>query len=234
MLTEWQAGKHPLPSATAFLWSHLLCKIAVLFTRNCYQRRGQKNDHMHRAADLCFLYLHVSQNNALYRNTEKRPLQTSSRTEGFVFRLHIKVGRTQFSCKNAAWHTVLYESSAAHFLLNAQSVCLSNLQLQHAHRRMGKLNLTQYSQAEIHSRIWSEPQQNQQQLCRNLNILQQSAQRVEPPVRQRGRPTTISLVWIIICGLFHNMGGNVLFTVECLCSATEQWGNAYLMRNWVN
>lgn len=36
------AGRHPLPSATAFLWSHLLCKTAVLFTRNCYQRRGQK------------------------------------------------------------------------------------------------------------------------------------------------------------------------------------------------
>lgn len=107
MLTEWQAGKHPLPSATAFLWSHLLCKIAVLFTRNCYQRRGQKNDHMHWAADLCFLYLHVSQNNALYRNTEKRPLQTSSRTEGFVSRLHMKVGWTPFSCRNAARHSVL-------------------------------------------------------------------------------------------------------------------------------
>lgn len=90
------AGRHPLPSATAFLWSHLLCKTAVLFTRNCYQRRGQKkNDHMPWAADLCFLYLHVSQNTALYRNTEKRPQQTSSRTEGFVFRVHIKVGRTQ-------------------------------------------------------------------------------------------------------------------------------------------
>lgn len=76
-----QAGMHPLPSATAFLWSHLLCNIAVLFTRNCYQRRGQKNDHMPWAADLCFLYLHVSQNTALYRNAERRPQQTSSRTE---------------------------------------------------------------------------------------------------------------------------------------------------------
>lgn len=76
-----QAGMHPLPSATAFLWSHLLCNIAVLFTRNCYQRRGQKNDHMPWAADLRFLYLHVSQNTALYRNAEGRPQQTSSRTE---------------------------------------------------------------------------------------------------------------------------------------------------------
>lgn len=92
MLTEWQRGRHPLPSATAFLWSHLLCNIVVLFTRNCYQRRGQKNDHMPRAADLCFLYLRVSQNTALYRNSEKRPQQSSSRTEGFVFRLNIKVG----------------------------------------------------------------------------------------------------------------------------------------------
>lgn len=46
-------------------------------------------------------------------------------------------------------------------------------------------------------------QQNQQQLVRNLNILQQSARRAEPTVR----PVTISHVWIIICGLFHNMGG---------------------------
>lgn len=98
-----QTGKHPLPSA--FLWSHLLCKIAVLFTRNCYQRRGQKNDHMPWAADLCFLYLHVSQNTALYRNTEMRPQQTSSRTESFVFGMNIKVGWTQFFCKNAAWYS---------------------------------------------------------------------------------------------------------------------------------
>lgn len=41
----------------------------------------QKKDHMPWAADLCFLYLHVSQKTALYRNTDKRPQQTSSRTE---------------------------------------------------------------------------------------------------------------------------------------------------------
>lgn len=50
-------------------------------------------------------------------------------------------------------------------------------------------------------------QQNQQQLISNRNLLQQSAQRVGPPVSQRGRPTTTSHVWIILCGLFHNMGG---------------------------
>lgn len=71
---------------------------------------------------------------------------------------------------------------------------------------MGKLNLTQCSQAAVHSKKIIRNQQNQQ-LVRNLNKLQQSAQQVEPPVRQRGRPATISLVWIIICGLFHNMGG---------------------------
>lgn len=85
----WQSGRqaptsfcYRLPLVTSSL------KSAVLFTRNCYQRRGQKKekkkDHMPWAADLCFLYLHVSQNTAIYRNTEKRPQQTSSRTEGFV------------------------------------------------------------------------------------------------------------------------------------------------------
>lgn len=47
------------------------------------------------AADLCFLYLHVSQNAALYRNTEKRLQQTSSRTESFVSGAHIKSGHAQ-------------------------------------------------------------------------------------------------------------------------------------------
>lgn len=75
VLTEWQAGRHPLPSASALLWSHLLCRIAVHFTRNCYQRCAPNSDHMPRAADLRFLCLHVSQNAALYRNTETRPQQ---------------------------------------------------------------------------------------------------------------------------------------------------------------
>lgn len=44
------------------------------------------------AADLCFLYLHVSQNTALYRNTEKRLQQKSSRTESFVFVAHMNIG----------------------------------------------------------------------------------------------------------------------------------------------
>lgn len=43
----------------------------------------------------------------------------------------------------------------------------------------------------------------QEQIVSNMNTQRQS----EPPVRQRGRPTNISTVWIIICGLFHNMGG---------------------------
>lgn len=47
------------------------------------------------AADLCFLYLHVSQNAALYRNTEKKLQQGSSRTNGIVFWVWIKVGQTQ-------------------------------------------------------------------------------------------------------------------------------------------
>lgn len=38
----WQACRRPLPPSTPFLWSHHLCNIAVLFTRNCYQRRGLK------------------------------------------------------------------------------------------------------------------------------------------------------------------------------------------------
>lgn len=37
------------------------------------------------AADHCFLYLHVSQKTALYRNTEKRLQQSSSRMKSFVF-----------------------------------------------------------------------------------------------------------------------------------------------------
>lgn len=94
VLTEWQAGRQ---APTSFFYCLPLVtpslKIAVLFTRNCYQRRGQKNDHMPRAADLCFLYLCVSQNTALYRDTEKRPRQASSRTGGFVFRRAHK-GRT--------------------------------------------------------------------------------------------------------------------------------------------
>lgn len=53
---------------------------------------------MFRAADLCFLYLHVSQNAALYRNTEKRLQQTSWRTESFVFGARIKSGHAQWCC----------------------------------------------------------------------------------------------------------------------------------------
>lgn len=89
------AGKRPLPSATAFLWSRLLWKVRFslqeIVTKDEDKKKKKKRDHMPRAADLCFLYLHVSQNTAIYRNTEKRPEQTSSRTEGFVFRVHIKV-----------------------------------------------------------------------------------------------------------------------------------------------
>ena len=45
------------------------------------KKKKKKKDHMLLAADLCFLYLHVSQNTALYRNLEKRLQQMSSRTE---------------------------------------------------------------------------------------------------------------------------------------------------------
>lgn len=57
--------------------------------------KTKKKDHMPWAADLCFLYLHVSQNAALYRNTEKKLQHAISRTEGFVVWVWIKVGQTQ-------------------------------------------------------------------------------------------------------------------------------------------
>lgn len=88
----------PTSFCSAFLWSHLLCKIAVLFYKKLLPKMRKKH-HMPWAADLCFLYLHVSQNTALYRNCEQRLQQTSSRTWGFVSKKHIKVEHTRISYK---------------------------------------------------------------------------------------------------------------------------------------
>lgn len=191
----WQSGSQAPTSFcyTAFLWSHLLCKIAVLFTRNCYQRRGQKNDHMPRAADLCFLYLHVSQNTALYRDSEKRPQQTSSRTESFVFRLHIKVGRTQILCKNKQLTNkcrmrIYRSNNATSFLLaDAQSVYRAT-SITHWPFKVGTLNLTKYSQAQTHSRKLLETNKTN----RNSDILRQSARAASQAARQALQPSATS------------------------------------------
>lgn len=75
------------------------------------------------AADLCFLYLHVSQNTALYRNTEKRLQQKSSRTESFVFLAHMKIGQTQLCCVTHGFTGVLPRPMSQNFIIwNAQSI----------------------------------------------------------------------------------------------------------------
>lgn len=123
ILTELEA----LPSANAFLWSHLLHKTAVFFTRICYQSRGppkkKKKNHMLLAADLCFLYLHVSQNTALYRNTEKRLQQKSSRTESFVFVAHMKIVQTHLCCVTHGFSGVRPRPTPQNFIIwNTQSI----------------------------------------------------------------------------------------------------------------
>lgn len=150
-----------------------------------------------------------------YTETLKRPQQTSSRTEGFVFRLNIKVERTEFSCR--VQHYTHYMSppqadSAALSLLNVQlsllvkPTAIISWPLSPSLRRGEIKSEKIFSGRNTFQKIIRN-RQNREQLIRNLHILQQSAQRVEPPVKQRGRPTTISHIWIIICGLFHNMGG---------------------------
>lgn len=75
------------------------------------------------AADLCFLYLHVSQNTALYRNTEKRLQQKSSRTESFVFIARAKTGQTQLCCVTHGFTEVPSRPTPHNFITwNAQSI----------------------------------------------------------------------------------------------------------------
>lgn len=110
-------------------------------------------------------------------------------------------------------HDILsHRQSVQHsFILNAHSVCLKPTTITRwliePSLRSGEIKSDTILPSRATFQKIIRNLQNQQQLVRNLNILQQSAQRVEPPVRQRGRPATISPVWIIICGLFHNMGG---------------------------
>lgn len=78
----WQSGKQggthflllPPSSGHTFFCGSLYKKLLP--------KKRTKNEHMPSAADLCFLYLLVSQNTALYRNTASGPQQTSSRTAG--------------------------------------------------------------------------------------------------------------------------------------------------------
>lgn len=150
-----------------------------------------------------------------YTETLKRPQQTSSRTGGFVFRLNIKVGRTQFSCKVQHYTYSMsppQADGAATFLLNAQfcplitSTTIISWPLSLSLGR-GEINSDKIFSGRNTFQKIIRNQQNGEELVRNLHTLWQSAQRVEPPVKQRGRPTNISHIWIIICGLFHNMGG---------------------------
>lgn len=60
----------------------------------------------------------------------------------------------------------------------------------------------------------------QNQLIGDWIFCSNRAQRVE----QRGRPTSISHVWIIICGLFHNMGGNVCCLLRNVYVAPQSSG----------
>lgn len=165
-----------LPSANAFLWSHLLRKTAVFFTRNCYQSRGPKkknkpktkSDHMFWAADLFFLYLHVSQNAALYRNTEKRLQQTSSRTESFVFAAHIKSGHAQLCCVTYGFPEIRPSPVPQNFIIwYAQSI-----------ETLGTTKA-----------------------CQDL---QRSA--VMKRVRQQGQLTAFRNIWAVLCGPSHNAG----------------------------
>lgn len=88
------AGRHPLPSAMLPSSGHTFFVTLRFFLQETVTKDEDKKRSHARAADLCFLYLHVSQNTALYRNTERRPQQTSSSAEGFVFKLTEHKGRT--------------------------------------------------------------------------------------------------------------------------------------------
>lgn len=84
-----QAGTHfllLLPSSGHTYFVTLRFSLQEIVTKDEDKKKKKKrNNHMPRAADLCFLYLHVSQNTALYRNAEKRTQQTGSRTESVTF-----------------------------------------------------------------------------------------------------------------------------------------------------
>lgn len=70
---------------------------------------------------ICFLYLRVSQNTALYRNTERRPQQTSSRTEGFVCSLNMKVSETVFCQVQHCMQMIRVSSHSSAFCFSFQN-----------------------------------------------------------------------------------------------------------------
>lgn len=71
----WQSGRRPLPSAIPPSSDHTFFVTLWFSLQEIVSKDEEKKNHMPWAADLCFLYLRVSQNTALYRNSEKRPQQ---------------------------------------------------------------------------------------------------------------------------------------------------------------
>lgn len=132
-----------------------------------------KKNHMPWAADLCFLYLHVSQNAALYRNTEKKLQQASSRTKGFVFWVWIKVGQTQLENMKYTSLGVLL----LYFFVVKHTI---NLPLKtHDYNTLTSENLGEdlrrSSQGELCLATLSD-HQSQEQLIKTFSSLQRSSQ----------------------------------------------------------
>lgn len=148
--------------------------------------RTKKRSHA-RAADLCFLYLHVSQNTALYRNTERRPQQTSSSAEGFVFKLTEHKGRTDsvycFTWLHLALTVLQCFVFFLFFFALKSTLCLTVKPTSITHSQVKPLQKREREgeiKSDTTSSSWNtfqkiiRSQQNQQQLVRNLDKVQQS------------------------------------------------------------
>lgn len=110
---------------------------------------------MFRAADLCFLYLHVSQNAALYRNTEKRLQQTSWRTESFVFGARIKSGHAQWCCVTYGFPEMRPSPTPLSFIILVCTI-YRNIWNHHSSSRPSALGCDEASQAAGPARGFQE------------------------------------------------------------------------------
>lgn len=86
------------------------------------------------AADLCFLYLRVSQNTALYRDTEKRLQQKSSRTESFVFVAHLEDRTDSLVLCDTWFHRGPTQANATEFYYLERTINRNNREHQSSSR----------------------------------------------------------------------------------------------------
>ena len=232
MLTEWQAsrqaGRHPLPSSTAFLWSHLLWKLRFSLQEIVTKDEDKKTitcpEQLISVSCIC-----VSAKILPYTETLRRgPGKPVQGLEALSSVVHMKVGRTQFFLVKMQRDALLYHEPTAGwqcstFLpFNARSVYLSRWPLRPSLRSAVSESDTIFPSRNTFQKIISD-QQNQQELEYSAAIEQ--ASRREPPLRQRKQacnhqPRLNHNMW----PLSQHGWDWLLFTEECLCSTTEQWG----------